>query len=186
MFQFPASAPTCVGTWPSTMWVPPFGHLRINSCLQIPGAFRSLPRPSSLPEAKASPVRSCSLSRTFKWILATFTSQIFTRFAFEIAVPILATRKNSNFNYTDYNLFLTSYLVISLSIVKDLSNPFFEVSLIERDGKGTHFFWTSKSFSKNFRFFFAAPLLPGAAFLQSPEIELFTILLGGNFPQAKS
>ncbi len=32
------------------------------------------------------------------------------------------------------------YLVISLSIVNDLSNPFFEVSLIERDGKGTHFF----------------------------------------------
>ena len=32
------------------------------------------------------------------------------------------------------------YLVISLSIVNDLSNPLFEVSLIERDGKGTHFF----------------------------------------------
>ena len=47
------------------MWVPPFGYRRINSCLQIPGAFRSLPRPSSLLEAKASSVRSSSLSRTF-------------------------------------------------------------------------------------------------------------------------
>ena len=28
-------------------WVAPFGHLRINSCLRIPAAFRSLPRPSS-------------------------------------------------------------------------------------------------------------------------------------------
>ena len=42
--------------------------------------------------------------------------------------------------YTDYNLFNFFYLVISLSFVNDLSNPFFEVSLIERDGKGTHFF----------------------------------------------
>ena len=42
--------------------------------------------------------------------------------------------------YTDYNLFNFFYLVISLSIVNDLSNPLFEVSLIERDGKGTHFF----------------------------------------------
>ena len=55
-----------VGDWPSTSRVTPFGHLRINSCLQIPGAYRSLPRPSSLLEAKASSVRSCSLSRTYK------------------------------------------------------------------------------------------------------------------------
>ena len=35
----------------SCVRVPPFGHLRITSRLRIPGAFRSLPRPSSLPEA---------------------------------------------------------------------------------------------------------------------------------------
>ena len=35
-------------------WVPPFGHLRIYACLQLPVAFRSLPRPSSAPGAKAS------------------------------------------------------------------------------------------------------------------------------------
>ena len=51
MFQFPAFAPPCGGVRPSTVRVSPFGHLRINSCLQIPGAFRSLPRPSSPPEA---------------------------------------------------------------------------------------------------------------------------------------
>ena len=61
MFQFPAFAPVNTGTWSSTMRVPPFGNLRINSCLQIPGAYRSLPRPSSLSEAKASSVRSSSL-----------------------------------------------------------------------------------------------------------------------------
>ena len=51
MFQFPAYAPRYRGARPSARRVPPFGCLRINSCLQIPGAFRSLPRPSSLPEA---------------------------------------------------------------------------------------------------------------------------------------
>ena len=35
------------------MWIAPFGHLRINVCLQLPVAFRSLPRPSSAPSAKA-------------------------------------------------------------------------------------------------------------------------------------
>ena len=35
----------------SCVRVSPFGHLRITSRLRIPGAFRSLPRPSSLPEA---------------------------------------------------------------------------------------------------------------------------------------
>jgi hypothetical protein len=38
-------------------WVPPFGHPRINACLRLPAAYRSLPRPSSLPGAKASTVR---------------------------------------------------------------------------------------------------------------------------------
>ena len=80
------------------MWVPPFGYRRINSCLQIPGAFRSLPRPSSLLEAKASSVRSSSLSRTFiseSTLRLSLVSSFFTRFAYEIAV-LFATRKNSN------------------------------------------------------------------------------------------
>ena len=42
----------------STCRVSPFGYLRINSCLPIPADFRSLPRPSSPMEAKASSVRS--------------------------------------------------------------------------------------------------------------------------------
>lgn len=35
------------GNTSSMYWVAPFGHLRINSCVPIPAAFRSLPRPSS-------------------------------------------------------------------------------------------------------------------------------------------
>jgi hypothetical protein len=41
--------------------VAPFGHLRINARLQLPAVFRSLPRPSSPPGAKASPMRPYSL-----------------------------------------------------------------------------------------------------------------------------
>src|SRR5215510_9865438 len=40
----------------SAQWVPPFGDLRINACLRLPEAFRSLPRPSSPSVAKASTV----------------------------------------------------------------------------------------------------------------------------------
>ena len=40
-------------------WVSPFGHLRINTCLQFPAAYRSLPRPSSAYGAMASTL--CSL-----------------------------------------------------------------------------------------------------------------------------
>ena len=38
--------------------VSPFGHLRINSYLRLPEAYRSLSRPSSAPDAKAFPLRS--------------------------------------------------------------------------------------------------------------------------------
>ena len=38
-------------------WVPPFGHLRVNVCLQLTAAYRSLPRPSSPICTKPSSVR---------------------------------------------------------------------------------------------------------------------------------
>ena len=45
----------------SSRWVAPFGHPRITVCLQLPTAFRSLPRPSSSPRAKASTIRPFKL-----------------------------------------------------------------------------------------------------------------------------
>src|SRR5476651_76700 len=39
-------------------WVSPFGNLRIKVCVPLPEAYRSLPRPSSLPSAKAFTVSS--------------------------------------------------------------------------------------------------------------------------------
>jgi hypothetical protein len=59
MFQFPRFAliglciqPRVTGHDPRR--VSPFGHLRVKGCLHLTGAFRSLPRPSSPPDAKAS------------------------------------------------------------------------------------------------------------------------------------
>ena len=37
--------------------VSPFGNLRIKACLQLPEDYRSLPRPSSPSDAKASAMR---------------------------------------------------------------------------------------------------------------------------------
>ena len=44
------------------VWVPPFGHLRVNGYVLLTAAFRSLSRPSSAPSAKAS--TRCSLYLT--------------------------------------------------------------------------------------------------------------------------
>jgi hypothetical protein len=62
MFQFPRFASRGLWIQPRTSGhhptqVPPFGHPRIVACLRLPEAYRSLPRPSSLPGAKASTVR---------------------------------------------------------------------------------------------------------------------------------
>ena len=45
-------------TWILSMWVAPFGNLRIKGYLLLPAAYRSLSRPSSAPDAKAFPLRS--------------------------------------------------------------------------------------------------------------------------------
>ena len=41
-----------------SVWVAPFGNLRIKGYLLLPAAYRSLSRPSSAPDAKAFPLRS--------------------------------------------------------------------------------------------------------------------------------
>ena len=58
MVHFPAlsSARLCIQRGiprHDSRWVAPFGHLRVEACLQLTEAFRSLPRPSSTSGAKA-------------------------------------------------------------------------------------------------------------------------------------
>ena len=62
MFQFPGLAPFRVTRYDPCR-VSPFGYLRIFACLQLPEAFRSLPRPSSPIRAQASTVCTFSLDR---------------------------------------------------------------------------------------------------------------------------
>jgi hypothetical protein len=58
MFQFPGfSFRLSRNHWSSTSEVSLFGHLRIKARLQLPAAYRSLPRPSSSSRAKAFPIR---------------------------------------------------------------------------------------------------------------------------------
>ncbi len=62
-----AGSPPSRGTWPSTKWVAPFGHPRINAHVQLPVDFRSLSRPSSPLRAQASPIRpsfACRIPQT--------------------------------------------------------------------------------------------------------------------------
>ena len=56
MFHFAGFAPVIHGSPAYAGGVAPFGDLRINGRLRLPEAFRSLPRPSSLTNAKASSV----------------------------------------------------------------------------------------------------------------------------------
>ena len=62
MFQFPAFplSSLCVQLEVTVHYhrrVSPFGYSWINACLRLPMTFRSLPRPSSAPSAKASSLR---------------------------------------------------------------------------------------------------------------------------------
>ena len=69
MFQFPGFASSSLRmTGCNTRRVAPFGHLRITACVPLPGASRSLPRPSSPLCAQASP--TCLLSLDYKNVQA--------------------------------------------------------------------------------------------------------------------
>ena len=63
------------------MWVAPFGYLRIDACLPLPEAFRSLPRPSSASGAKAFPLRPfvLNLLTVIMWVLFAKRSYLFSR-----------------------------------------------------------------------------------------------------------
>ena len=55
----------------SRYWVVPFGNLRINGCMHLPEAYRSLPRPSSPLSAKASAIRPYFALKILKSASAT-------------------------------------------------------------------------------------------------------------------
>ena len=94
--------------------VSPFGNLRIDAYVPLPGAYRSLSRPSSAPDAKAFPLRSFSLNllvlknyagsirfsvcrNCYPFLSSTFASEfpsvallVFPLFSFQCAVLVVA------------------------------------------------------------------------------------------------
>ena len=140
MFQFPASAPTKSRR---RVFNPPGFPIRTSPdqfLFADPRSFSQLTT-SFIASGSQGILRSLLFSFSYFFQVNTLRHLRLNSysFAFEIAVPYTQLEK-TRICYTDYNLFNFFYLVISLSIVNDLSNPLFEVSLIERDGKGTHFF----------------------------------------------
>jgi hypothetical protein len=81
MFQFPGFASSLLRmTGCNTRRVAPFGHLRITACVPLPGASRSLPRPSSPLCAQASP--TCLLSLDYIDLRQTELRALFQRVTF--------------------------------------------------------------------------------------------------------
>ena len=83
MFQFPGFASRLRGmTTLSRRRVSPFGHPRINACVPLPLAYRSLPRPSSPPCAQAFP--TCFRSLDYKFVCSrdvrAFRSRVNNRY----------------------------------------------------------------------------------------------------------
>ena len=56
------------------MWVPPFGHLRVDGYVLLTAAYRSLSRPSSAPSAKASTWCSCYLTKMLGLLFVFFVT----------------------------------------------------------------------------------------------------------------
>ena len=114
------------------MWVAPFRDARINSCLQIPEPFRSLPRPSSPPDSLGihrSLLSSFLMLRAphfprprGQWTIGAACESFLICSCLEIAVPIILSSKKllTLKIYTDSLSVFLYLLIFSLSIVNDL------------------------------------------------------------------
>ena len=132
MFQFPGFALTNVSSGPSAHWVSPFGHARINPCLQVPEPFRSLPRPSSPPDSLGI---HRSLFVSFLIALHPLPPMSHDTEAsgaecesflicscLEIAVPNFYNFRKNLYTLTDSLSVFLYLLIFSLSIVNELSS----------------------------------------------------------------
>ena len=99
------------------VWVAPFGYLRIYVCLPLPAAFRSLPRPSSAPGAKAFPLRPFLLNLFFGHYVGSLTLRSLSFFSLhKIVVFLPRFRKTSSDFHTFFVLlccFCASYALFS-------------------------------------------------------------------------
>ena len=76
-------------------WVAPFGNLRIKACVPLPEAYRSLLRPSSPDEAKAS-INCCNWFMQTLSILGVYLSHLHTKI---LPNPKLSKNEIIRFNH---------------------------------------------------------------------------------------
>ena len=100
--------------------IAPFGNPRIKACLPLPGAYRSLPRPSSPCDAKASTVRPFALVRFFKSFRsdpcgpASLRSLVGCRFAAtSLGSQLFASKPRARFDCLEIELLMSSHLNFS-------------------------------------------------------------------------
>ncbi len=96
------------------MWVAPFGYPRINACLPLPGAFRSLPRPSSASGAKAFPLRPflLNLLTVIMWVL--FSKEVNCIFSLHKIVVFLPENRKTYCSHLKYFFVLLCCFCASL------------------------------------------------------------------------
>ena len=112
---------------PSVCRVSTFGHPRVEACLRLTVAFRSLPRPSSALGARASALCSCSLD--FLLILRPFLNRLlcsllFTSYSRTKSVYLsrkIATRNWPSLPYFTFGFSLSSSLCSCQGACRSLS-----------------------------------------------------------------
>ena len=126
MFQFPAFPPIylCVQYMVSTHYcrcVPTFGYLWVVGCLHLTIAFRSLPRPSSAPIAKAFTLCSSLLNLYCSLIYSTTLSLLLLRYS---RTHVRSVPLSSRSSY--WNKFSSQYLWVSIRFsFVEIVYPFF-------------------------------------------------------------
>ena len=130
--------------------IAPFGNPRIKACLPLPGAYRSLPPPSSPCDAKASTVRPFALVRFFKPFRSGLRSvalagrlprsEAFASILTEVAAsrpprsgsPLFASKPRARFDCLEIELLMSSHSNFSRlplsKIVKSIGEPLFVVA----------------------------------------------------------
>jgi hypothetical protein len=92
--------------------VSPFGHHRLVACTRLPDAFRSVPRPSSALDARASPVRLLSL----RSVMRRPRSSLLSNGQWAISNELKATAcRSATFDVRLLSRTLTRFLVIECS-----------------------------------------------------------------------
>ena len=122
MFQFPAFPPIylCVQYMVSTHYcrcVPTFGYLWVVGCLHLTIAFRSLPRPSSAPIAKAFTLCS-SLLNLWVSIRFSFVEIVYPFFLSDLSLNLFGC-------YTFLDIFRFSLHYSVFKVLMLVNSPYF-------------------------------------------------------------